>query len=195
MVDIALGHQMDCLMHLLGPFVSVTATAHTYYNVATIVDNDNKPTGKTLENEAPDHVTFTGLLKSGAIANVIMRAGHPSTPGRRQLLWEIDGELGTIRMEGDARRFHSSTEPELIVIHVFNIAGSAFTNIRNPKLYLNGELVDVQPGGMMHNLTSAWAEFAKGKDGNYATLEDAVRVRTLLEGVLRSAREKCMIEL
>lgn len=103
MIDIALGHQMDSLIHVLGDFASVSATARTYYRVGTVVHNDNQPTGKTLENKAPDHVAFTGILKSGAIASITMCAGHPSTPGRRQLLWEIDGELGTISMEGDAR--------------------------------------------------------------------------------------------
>lgn len=75
------------------------------------------------------------------------------------------------------------------------IAGSAFINIKDPKLYLNGEQVEVQPGGMLYNLTSAWKQYANGKHGTYATLDDAVKIRRLLDAVLRSAKEECTIKL
>lgn len=177
MLSIGMGHQLDTLTHLLGDFSSVSATTTLHYPVATLLDSENKATDKTTSATAPDQVAFTGLLKSGAISTVVWRGGIASTKGRRQFLWEIDGENGSIRIESDA-------------------AGAAFIHIRNPKLYLNGELVDVQQtSGPGDNIAAAWTEFAKGDEGIYATMDDAVRNHRLLDAITRSAKEGRVVKL
>lgn len=167
---------MDAFTYLLGPFASINATTETLYKTATIYE-DGKPTNKTVPITSADHVAFTGLLKSGAFTSATWRGGMASTPGRRQLLWEIDGEEGSLRLESNA-------------------VGAGLINIRDPQLYLNGELVEVQnTTGASDNLTSAWAEFAKGDEGHYATLEDAVRNHRLLDAIKRSAKEGKRVDL
>jgi hypothetical protein len=42
---------------------------------------------------------------------------------------------------------------------------------------------------MMENLNAEWAEIAKGPNGKYATLEDAVRNRQLLHAIATSGKE------
>jgi hypothetical protein len=44
-------------------------------------------------------------------------------------------------------------------------------------------------GGMVENLTSAWAEFAKGETEKYATIDDAVKNQKLLDAIERSIEE------
>lgn len=168
MIDIAIGHQLDTFTYILGDFASVSANAAVLRPVAALLDSDGKPTGKTIDVTAADHVAFSGRLKSGAFTSITWRAGYASTKGRRQLLWEIDGEEGSIRFDEEAQ-------------------SAAFMNVREPKLYLNGELVEVESvGGLPGLLGIAWAEFAKGGVGQYATIEDAVRNHRLLDAIKRS---------
>ena len=99
---IMLGHFLDSFVQTLGDFEYVSTTAGIIYPVATVIREakDGNNIDGTIEVTSPDHVAFTGKLKSGAIANIIMRGGIKATEGRRHFLWEIDGEDGSIRVEG-----------------------------------------------------------------------------------------------
>lgn len=103
---IMFGHLLDSFIQTLGDFEYVSTTARTIYPVAKVIrqtkdGNDNdKEVDSAIEVTSPDHVAFTGKLKSGAIASIILRAGIKATEGRTQFLWEIDGEDGSIRVEG-----------------------------------------------------------------------------------------------
>lgn len=121
MLSIAAGHQLDVVTYLLGPHVSVSATTAQHYPTAKLLDANGAPTGRTLAATAPDQVAFTGLLESGAVSTVTWRGGLASTRGRKQFSWEIDGEEGSIRLE--------DTEQGV---------GSAFINVKEPKVFLNG---------------------------------------------------------
>ncbi|KAF5347367.1 hypothetical protein D9758_011275 [Tetrapyrgos nigripes] len=168
MSEIAIGHQLDVFTYILGDFASVSATTAIMYPTANIIGDDGT-TVKTIENTSADHVAFTSILKSGAVASLSWRGGYPSK-GRQQFVWEIDGETGAIRMTDDQ-------------------VASAFVHIRDPKLYLNGELVEVTGGGLATNIAARWEEFAKGSKGDYATIDDAVRIRSVIEAIGLSSRE------
>ncbi|KAF7975910.1 hypothetical protein HWV62_8343 [Athelia sp. TMB] len=172
MLDIAIGHQLDVVTHLLGPITSVSATTALQFPTATVIDAEHKPTSQTIRATGPDHVAFSGLFASGALASVVWRGGIKSTPGRKQFIWQIDGEEGSVRMESD----------EL---------GGAFLHIRNPTLYLNGEVP--QTSGPADNLTSAWEAFARGEE--YPTIEDAVKNHRLLDAIATSAQEGRTVHL
>jgi len=175
MLDIGIGHLFDTVTYLLGNLVSVSATSANHYPTVTVLDKENKPTERTLKSSAPNQIAFTGLFKSGAVSSAIFRAGLPASKGRRQFLWEIDGEEGSIRLEGD----------EL---------ASPMVQIIDPKVYLNGELVEFEPtAGPATNLTSAWEAFAKGE--GYPDLDDALKNRHLLEGIAKSAQEGRVVNL
>ena len=73
MLRIAIGHQMDTFTHLLGDFATVSATTAIQYPVSTLLDSEGKPTDKTIAVKAPDHIAFTGILKSGAVSSIIWR--------------------------------------------------------------------------------------------------------------------------
>ncbi|KAJ3497494.1 hypothetical protein NLJ89_g10342 [Agrocybe chaxingu] len=179
-LDVPIGHQLDTFTYLLGDFTSLTAIDATLYPTGTLVDDDGKPTGKTFPSETPDHFVISGVLSSGLVANLFYRGGYASGPetGRRQYVWEIDGEDGTIRLESD---------------YLYG----AFTNIFEPKLYLNGKEVAVEgagPVGSLDSVTTAWREFAEGH-GKFATIEDALKNRRLLDAIERSAKEGKRVSL
>lgn len=176
LLTIPLGHQIDTLTHILGDFAAVSATGSTVYPVAILLDKDGNVTDKTVASDVLDHIAFTGHLKSGVLSSVIWRTGYASTKGRRQFLWEIDGEEGSIRLEADW------------------VMG-AMISIRDPILYLNGEVVEVKESGDGVNLTSAWTEFAKGDKGEYPSIEDAIKTHRLLDAIDRSVAEGKMIAL
>ncbi|KAF8953634.1 NAD-binding Rossmann fold oxidoreductase [Flammula alnicola] len=169
-LSIAVGHQLDTSTFVLGDFSNINATATTIYPIATIVDTDGKPTGETLPATIPDHYSISGVLKSGALATIVWRTGYPSTKGRRTMLWEIDGEEGSIRLESDSL---------------------AYINTHNPTLYLNGEVVEVEGAEteVIGIVGAAWESYANGEKGQYATIDDAVKNQRLLDAVNRSLAE------
>jgi len=174
-LSIVVGHLFETVTYLLGDLTTVSATTAQHHTHVAVLDSNNQPTGQTVSPDAPDQIAFTGLFKSGAISSSIIRGGLPSTKGRKQFLWEIDGEEGSIRMEGDD-------------------IGSAFINMTNPKLYVNGDLVEIpQVSGAADNVASAWEAFAKGE--GYATLDDAVHLRKLLDAIDRSSKEGIAVRL
>ncbi|KAF9483261.1 hypothetical protein BDN70DRAFT_891829 [Pholiota conissans] len=106
-----------------GHFATINATATTIFSTATVLDSEGKPTDQILPASVPDHYSISGLLKSGALATIVWRTGYKNTSGRKHLLWEIDGEEGSIRMENDL---------------------SVYVNVRYPTLYLNSQKVRVE---------------------------------------------------
>jgi len=177
MLEIAVGHQLGIVTYLLGDFASISATVATHYPTATLIDSERKPTDKTVPVTIPDQVAFTGIFKSGVVSSMIWRGAMKCTPGRKQLVWEIDGEEGSIRLEGDQ-------------------VGSAFIHIHDPKVYLNGELVEIQnTTGPADNIAAAWGQFAKGEGGDYATMEDAVKIHRVVDAISRSAKEGRKIQV
>jgi len=172
-LSVPIGHQLDQVTHLLGDFASLTATEAILYPVGTFIDADGKPTGKTVQSEIPDHYSITGFLKTGVLVNLFWRAGYAvgEETGRRQYIWEIDGEEGTIRLESNGPL-------------------GALPAMVEPDLYLNGKKVELDnPGGPVDSVSVEWKEFADGNRGDYATIEDAVKHHELLDAIELSAKE------
>lgn len=178
-LHIAVGHNLDTFTHVLGDFSSISATATTAYPTATIVSPEGVES-ETFQAQTPDHYAISGVLKSGAIVSLTWRSGIKSVPGRRSLLWEIEGEEGSLRMESSS-------------------VGGAYINIADPDLYLNGEKVEISKpqendepqDPRAGNIVRAWKEYAKGeKVGGHATADDAVRIHILLDAIQRSVREE-----
>lgn len=87
------------------------------------------------------------------------------------MIWTIDGDEGWIRME--------STGPGGSVMHVNGIQ----------KVWLNGELIDVEKDGL-NNSGRAFMEFAKGDEkGVYPTFDEALVVHKHVEAVKTSSTE------
>ncbi|RXW21133.1 hypothetical protein EST38_g4724 [Candolleomyces aberdarensis] len=172
LLTVPMAHQLETLTHILGPFTSVSATGATHYPISTIVSAPGVPVPGEAPRPSifPDHISIAGTLASGILANVVWRSGMKTVPGRRTLLWEIDGEEGSIRMES------------------FNAMGAFMATFEDPDLYLNGEKVEVEgvEQGAIGRLGNAWMEFAKGPEGNHATIDDAVKLKVLLNTIAKA---------
>jgi predicted dehydrogenase len=92
MLSIPMGHTVDALCHCLGEFASLSATTALRRGNALLVE-----TGETLATTAEDQVTFSGILATGAVANIHYRGG--SSRGTN-LLWEINGTEGDLQITG-----------------------------------------------------------------------------------------------
>jgi predicted dehydrogenase len=92
MLTIPMGHTVDAVCHCLGQFASLSATTALRRTSTVLVD-----TGETLPMTAEDQVTFSGVLTTGAVANIHYRGG--SFRGVN-LLWEINGTDGDIQITG-----------------------------------------------------------------------------------------------
>ncbi len=169
MLDIVIGHHLDVLTYIFGDLSSLSATAEILYPTAEVVDTEGHVL-ETIANTSADHIAFSGTFKSGVLVSESWRGGITATRGRQQLLWEIDGEEGSIRLTDDQM-------------------SAAFVHSRDLKLYLNGELVEVASTGLMGNLAAGWAEFTKGKEGTHATIDDAVKIHQVIDAITLSAKE------
>lgn len=178
-LDIPIGHFLDLFTYVLGDFTNVSATEANFYAEATIIsDDDGKPTGETINSDTADHFSITGFLKSGVLANLFWRSGYNAgaETGRRQFVWEIDGEEGTIRLESNEMLgwFPSGCEPDV---------------------FLNGKKIEVNKlENMVDILAHGWKAFAEGTT-TYATIDDAVRIRTLIQAIDKSASEGRRIDV
>ncbi|OCH91975.1 NAD-binding Rossmann fold oxidoreductase [Obba rivulosa] len=177
-LDIAVGHFLDSFTFVLGPFASLSAVCENQYPAAELVDGVGQPTGRTIGSTSPSQVAVVGELASGAVASLHWRGGLESREGKAgtPFLWQIDGAKGSVRLESDS-------------------AGGSFIQVKEPSMYVDGVEVKVESDDGLTNIGRAWAEFANGQQGEYATLEDAVRTRRMLDAISRSAREGRRIDL
>jgi predicted dehydrogenase len=120
------------------------------------------------------------LKGSGAWVTIVLRLGHKSTPGRTQLLYDIDGEEGTLKIQDD------------------RVMGMNIGAQHPEHIYLNGEELgwdSAEDGEAYENpipfIRDNWLEFYKGKEngGNYVDIEDAVRIRDFLGAIQTSVDE------
>ncbi|KAH9919222.1 NAD-binding Rossmann fold oxidoreductase, partial [Amylocystis lapponica] len=172
-LGIPFGHTIDSVMFVLGPIASLTAVTKNQHPILHMVDIAGNPTGKTVEQTGVHQIALAGMLESGAVLGFHYRGGLEAMGGKagKPLVWTIDGEKGTVLLEGD---------PESKVC--------GYINEDEPTLYLNGEKVVIAPDGKT-NTGRAWAEFAKGPGGKYPTLDDAVQAKKIVDAVARSAEE------
>ncbi|KAK0461187.1 uncharacterized protein EV420DRAFT_1530803 [Desarmillaria tabescens] len=177
LLDTGGGHILDTLTYVLGPVANVSATLSTQYPIAEVVDENGKPTGETIGQDAASQVAISGVLTNGAVMSVHMRGGLKTKADGKAgtpLLWVIDGEKGSIRMESD------------------NPMASAVSLMTPTALYVNGEEVKVEGNGLT-NVRRAWEAYAKGE--GYADLEAALKTKTLIDAIQRSAKEGRRVDL
>ncbi|MDT5348775.1 MAG: hypothetical protein QOH91_2062 [Mycobacterium sp.] len=88
LLTVGLGHTVDAFTMVLGEFTEVTATLRNLlptYRDAT--------TGRVITKYTGDHFAVTGVLESGALANVHFRGGVSRATDFR---WEINGTDGDL---------------------------------------------------------------------------------------------------
>lgn len=175
MLNVPVGHHLDSLTYVLGDFASINSTAANMYPEAVLVDDTLNPIpGKALVPQtAPDYITFSGTLRSGALSTNTWQGGALTSKGRREFTWTIVGERGTLEILSD----------------------NAYFWIYAAELFLDGQKVELD-GPSEDVLTSvgrAWSAFASTRrgepEGTFATIDDAVKNHELLDAIQRSAKE------
>jgi predicted dehydrogenase len=84
------GHALAAVQSVLGPVDEVEGVVSQRRKTARIVE-----TGDTIPMRTHDHVMVNAVLKSGAPLSLELRGGLPRGT---QLLWEINGTLGDLRI-------------------------------------------------------------------------------------------------
>ena len=183
-LSICVGHLLLPVTELLGDFREVTGTGTVRYPVSHLVNADGTPTGETITNPPHDQVALSGILTGksyaeGAFINLHCRAAlrhrGDNNKGRTLFRWIIDGEDGTIEL------VHREEDGEL----------GSFLSMTEKTILLNGDEVPLEETELdqLGNTGKAWYEFAKGGEGKYTTIDDAVRIHRVLDTVQRSVRE------
>ncbi|KAF5352294.1 hypothetical protein D9758_011929 [Tetrapyrgos nigripes] len=165
LIDIGGGHTLEMLQHVLGPVASLTATTVNQFPEAIVLDpKDYTPTKDRAPQTIPTQAIVSGLLQNGAAFNFHIQSGIAKNGVA--FLWLIDGEEGNIRVE----------DPNNTVFTSFD-----------PDVYLNGEKIELEKDGdALGTVRRAWEAFADGRVGEYATLEDALRNRRVVDAIKES---------
>ncbi|KAK0196392.1 NAD-binding Rossmann fold oxidoreductase [Armillaria mellea] len=180
LLDIAGGHFLEAFTHILGPVDTVFATAVVQHPSSQVVSPNGTPTGDVVPADSPSQVAVSGTLKSGAVISLHWRAGF-DTPSNVKaatpLLWVIDGTKGSIRIESD---------------HPW----AAMVEMCDPTmLWVNGEEVKVEDDGKT-NEGRAWEEYLKGEGvGDYPDLQHAVKIKSIIDAIWKSAEEGVKVSM
>lgn len=93
MLSIPFGHTVDAMCWMLGDFQELSATLAARRKQTRVLE-----TGEIIPMTSPDQVAVSGILQSGAVANIHYRAGSSRSNG---FLWEINGTDGDLVIEGE----------------------------------------------------------------------------------------------
>ncbi|KAK7027540.1 transcription regulator gal80 [Paramarasmius palmivorus] len=167
MLDIDGGHLIDVLQYLFGDIAFVNAHVATQYSTVQPIDyTTGKPAGEPIP-QSDTHQVVLGIsdatVLSVNIRNVLTEHGAG-------MFWVIDGEKGTLKIVADGMK------------------GPSFL-LAQPEVWVNGEKFDVEEDGEKERIAKNWERFADGKEGEYATVEDALKVKKVIEAVFVSGRE------
>jgi predicted dehydrogenase len=174
-LSIAAGHAIDAFCWCVGPFVDVAGI------VDTLAPEWPLQGGSTIRVTAPDYVTLTGRLESGAVATVTVGSVPWHAAGFRM---EVFGTEGTLVATGGSNQVQA--------------VGVRLQGARRD----DKELVDIEipaelrwapaevPSGTPVNVAQMMRRFAEGiRDGAHPepTFADAVRNHRLLDAIVRAS--------
>lgn len=178
-LDVFLGHFLECLIHVLGPLKSVNGLVRTMRPVTDIIDNPTTAVivERNFAKTAPDQVVVTGELVEGAVLSIHIHGGK-SVGGTK---WRILGETGEIEISGLILAFHINLPvPWKITIQDENGVTEEAIEEDNPG----------QPA--VHRL---WDAFLKGDQDSWPDFDCALAVQEVLEAIRLSNSEKRTVEL
>ncbi|KAK0196389.1 NAD-binding Rossmann fold oxidoreductase [Armillaria mellea] len=180
LLDIPGGHFLEAFTYILGPVDTVFATAVAQHPSSQVVNLDGTPTGDVVPSDGPSQVAVSGTLKSGAVISLHWRAGL-ETPSNVKaatpLLWVIDGTKGSIRIE--------SEHPLAALVEMYEPT----------NLWVNGEEVKIEDDSKT-NEGRAWEEYLKGEGaGDYPDLQHAVKIKSIIDAIWRSAEGGVKVNL
>ncbi|PSR81963.1 hypothetical protein PHLCEN_2v6203 [Hermanssonia centrifuga] len=178
-LTIPVGHFIVALSHVLGEFTSLSAHGIIAVPTAKVIDAAGNETGEIFQKTAHDQVAVSGVLRGNgaytemSFANIHARVAlGEQGRGRTLFKWIIDGEDGTIELREDG-------------------TGGGFVAIGEKRVFLNGEEVKLEEKAedRLGNSGKAWLEFAKGAEGKFFGIDDAVRLHRAVDAAQKSINE------
>ncbi|SCU79717.1 LADA_0B02718g1_1 [Lachancea dasiensis] len=104
LISVAFGHTIDILQYITSSYFS-QVNAMIFNNIPTqkLVDENGKLTGATKPKTAPDHLLFQGSLTQGNVpVSCSLKGGTPVKKFTKNLIIDIHGTRGDLKLEGDA---------------------------------------------------------------------------------------------
>jgi predicted dehydrogenase len=176
MLTIPVGHTIDAVCDVLGPFATLTATTATRRQTVP-----RRDTGEVVRVTAEDQVVVSGVLATGAVAAVHYRGGRS---GGTEFLWEINGTAGDIVVRGDTGHLQYG----LVDVSVTD-AARRLVPTPVPSHCRRSKVDPVEPG---HTVAEAYVEIAaalRGQPSSAPTFADGLRLHQVLAAIERSAAE------
>uniref|UniRef100_A0A0W0FNQ8 Dimeric dihydrodiol n=1 Tax=Moniliophthora roreri TaxID=221103 RepID=A0A0W0FNQ8_MONRR len=175
-VDIDGGHLVDVLHYLFGPIASIISHLSNQYPTIQILDASGKAVGEPIPQSDIHQAVFGGQFgnKDGTVLSVSIR--NVLSEHSAGLFWVIDGEKGAIKIRAEGEKHRSFMKSE-------------------PELWLNGNKIDVEADSEAQKAARYWQTFADGQEGEYATIEDALQAKRVVDAIFTSNREGRRVDL
>jgi len=177
-ISIYAGHFLDMLFTAIGWPVNVSGLIVNQFDTVTI-----KETAERLSSSAPDQMVIAGQLEDGALLSVHIEGGKRNGSG---VQIEITGHEGDLRI--------TNTSPFGDVGQDYQIEGAHGDNLPMEVLPVPASYLRLPPSDLPSSvleLAELYHVYAQDlAEGTHAaaTFEDAVRMHTLLDGVLASSQ-------
>ena len=177
MLNVAAGHSLDAMAHVLGDFAELSALLGTRRPSITV-----EGTGERLVKTSPDQIAIHGRLETGVTASVHFREGNHGGTG---LLWEINGTEGTLQLRA------ASAHPGMYHVTVSGSRGRQ----EIAEIPVPGALTAQTPGlddldTMVANVARMYDAFASDvKRGSHDApgFAEALSTHRLIETIQRAA--------
>lgn len=98
------GHTIDILQYMTGSYFN-RINSMVFNNIPEqyIVDEYGQKTGQKVKKSVPDHLLFQGILMKGNVpVSCSIKGGKPTKKFTKNLVIDIHGTKGDIKLEGDA---------------------------------------------------------------------------------------------
>lgn len=146
-VSYCFGHTIDALEYMTGSYFS-TISAMIFNNIPeqTLVDDMGNSLGTKIVKNVPDHLLFQGkLIKGNVPVSCSFKGGKPTKKFTKNLVIDIHGTRGDLKIEGDAGFIEISN---LVLYH------------SGVKVDLNADVEDPPPAGqVIYNTEDEVLEF------------------------------------
>lgn len=173
-LTIQFAHFADAICYCLGEFNELSAIMATQRPIVKITGTD-----ETVNATSPDQIVVNGVLKSGTIASIHLRGGSSRATN---LLWEINGTDGDLRISGSNPYFFTITQ---------KLEGANGDQALSELTVSDPNQDDIRlPPEPASNVARAYANFASDiQNGTKlcATFDDAFIHHQLIDAVQKAA--------
>ncbi|CCC71223.1 hypothetical protein NCAS_0G03360 [Naumovozyma castellii] len=104
LVTTAFGHTIDLLQYMTGSYFSrINSMIFNNIPEQEVIDEHGVRTGQKVPKTVPDHLLFQGtLLKGNVPVSCSFKGGKPTKKFTKNLVIDIHGTKGDLKLEGDA---------------------------------------------------------------------------------------------